>query len=134
MNEESNSHRFSCRHVYIRITVWSDQGRPNQTEGKSSCGPISFANLSLSTCGILINSCRRALILPWVEVSLVSTAVSSSRDSSSRSMRFALVRCRLFGQFLAYCPICPHSNPAFFFLPGVVWSTRPHFVPSRPPH
>ncbi len=56
MNKESNSHRFSCRHIYIRVAVSSDQGRPNQTEGKSSCGPISFANLSLLSWGIPINS------------------------------------------------------------------------------
>src|SRR5258708_35741425 len=24
MNKESNSHRFSCRHIYIRIAVWPD--------------------------------------------------------------------------------------------------------------
>src|SRR5258708_38753817 len=24
MNKESNSHRFSCRHVYIRVAVWPD--------------------------------------------------------------------------------------------------------------
>src|SRR5712692_8185843 len=100
MNEESNSHRFSCRHIYIRIAVSSDQGRPNQTEGKSSWGPISFANLSLSSWGIPINSCRSALILPCVEVSSELTTVSSSNGSSLRSMRLAVARHHLVGQFL----------------------------------
>src|SRR5229473_3999294 len=99
MNKKLNSHRFSCQHIYIQIVVLSDQGQPNQTEGKSSCGPISFASLSLSTCGIPINSWQRVLILPCVEVSSGSTAVSSSKVPSSRSIRFALVRCRLTEQF-----------------------------------
>src|SRR5229473_7704428 len=101
MNKKLNSHRFSCQHIYIQIVVLSDQGQPNQTEGKSSCGPISFASLSLSSWGIPINSWQRALILPCMEVSSELTTVLSSKPSSSRLMRFTVVHRRLVGQFLA---------------------------------
>ncbi len=66
---------------------------------KSSCGPISLANLSFSSCGIANTSHRRALILSCAGVSVGWVGVSSFSGRSSRSMSFTVVRCRLVGQF-----------------------------------